>query len=60
MPDLDFSGVFVAGAFFAVLAIAGVIAVAVSWLGHADAGLAILGVGIVGGYAAGKFIRSCC
>jgi apolipoprotein N-acyltransferase len=60
MQDLDFTGVFVAGAFFAVLAIAAVIAVVVSWAGYPTAALWITGIGIAGGYAAAKFLRSTC
>lgn len=50
----------IVGAFFAVLAIAAVVAVAVSWFGYPTASLWITGAGAVGGYVAARFVRSRC
>jgi hypothetical protein len=60
MPDMDFTGIFAAAAFFAVLAIAACVAVAVSWLGYHNAALWTVGAGVVGGYLAAKLMRSVC
>ena len=56
MPDLDFTGLFQAFAFFAVLAIAALIAVGVSWLGYPTVSLWIAGAGVVAGCFAARLL----
>jgi hypothetical protein len=60
MFELNLGSLLAAGAFFAVLAIAAVIAVGVSWLGYHNAGLWIVVVGLAGGWVLARIVRGAC